>query len=53
MNNDRKKDSSPPQTNPEADKDNRSKQKNPNHDAYWQSRGEERRPGDWDKRKQD
>lgn len=27
--------------------DNRSDQLNPNNDAYWQSRGEEERPQDW------
>lgn len=30
------------------DDDNRSNQLNPNNDAYWQSRGEDRRPEDWD-----
>lgn len=30
------------------DDDNRSNQLNPNHDAYWQSRGHDERPGDWD-----
>lgn len=28
--------------------DNRSNQLNPNNDAYWQSRGEDERPDDWD-----
>ena len=28
--------------------DNRSDQLNPNNDAYWQSRGEEERPDDWE-----
>lgn len=32
----------------QADRDNRSNQLNPNNDAYWQSRGEEQRPDDWD-----
>lgn len=32
----------------QADHDNRSNQLNPNNDAYWQSRGEEQRPDDWD-----
>ena len=27
--------------------DNRSRQLNPEHDAYWRSRGEEGRPADW------
>ncbi len=31
-----------------ADDDNRSNQLNPNHDAYWQSRGEDERPDDWE-----
>lgn len=29
------------------DDDNRSQQLNPEHDAYWQSRGEDERPNDW------
>lgn len=29
------------------DDDNRSQQLDPEHDAYWQSRGEEERPDDW------
>lgn len=28
--------------------DNRSDQLNPNNDAYWQSRGEDERPDDWE-----
>ena len=28
--------------------DNHSNQMNPNNDAYWQSRGEEERPDDWE-----
>ena len=28
--------------------DDRSVQLNPNNDAYWQSRGEESRPDDWE-----
>jgi len=34
----------------DQDKDahnNTSNQRNPNHDAYWQSRGYEERPQDW------
>ena len=31
----------------QADRDNRSRQLDPEHDAYWQSRGEEERPEDW------
>ncbi len=30
--------------------DNRADQLNPNNDAYWQSRGEGGRPGDWEDR---
>jgi hypothetical protein len=30
--------------------DNHSNQLNPNNDAYWQSRGEEDRPDDWENR---
>lgn len=30
--------------------DNHSDQLNPNNDAYWQSRGEDERPDDWDER---
>ena len=30
--------------------DNRADQLNPNNDAYWQSRGEDERPDDWDSR---
>ena len=32
------------------DDDNRSCQLNPEHDAYWQSRGEDERPDDWEER---
>ena len=35
------------------DDDNRSQQLNPEHDAYWQSRGEEERPDDWVERLDD
>ena len=30
--------------------DNHANQLNPNHDSYWQSRGEDERPDDWDSR---
>ena len=30
------------------DRDNRANQLNPNNDAYWQSRGDEERPPDWE-----
>jgi hypothetical protein len=29
------------------DDDNRSRQLDPEHDAYWESRGEDERPDDW------
>jgi len=32
---------------------NRANQLNPNNDAYWQSRGEEERPEDWEERIED
>lgn len=32
------------------DRDNRSDQLNQNNDAYWQSRGENDRPEDWQQR---
>ena len=32
------------------DLDNRSQQLNPEHDAYWQSRGYDERPDDWEDR---
>ena len=31
-----------------GDQDNRSNQMNPNNDAYWQSRGWDERPDDWE-----
>lgn len=34
----------------QAELDNRANQLNPEHDAYWQSRGEDERPADWDDR---
>ena len=33
-----------------ADQDNRADQLNPNNDAYWQSRGSDERPEDWEER---
>lgn len=33
-----------------SDQDNHSNQLNPNNDAYWQSRGEDERPDDWEER---
>jgi hypothetical protein len=35
------------------DQDNHSDQMNPNNDAYWQSRGADDRPEDWQERTQD
>ncbi len=35
------------------DLDNHADQLNPNNDAYWQSRGEEERPEDWEDRVED
>ena len=37
----------------QSDLDNHANQLNPNNDAYWQSRDEEERPGDWEERLQD
>jgi len=34
--------------NSKSDRENHANQLNPNNDAYWQSRGEEERPSDWD-----
>jgi hypothetical protein len=34
----------------QQDLDNHSNQLNPEHDAYWQSRGEDERPDDWEDR---
>lgn len=36
-----------------AEDDNHSNQLNPNNDAYWESRGEEERPEDWEKRSEE
>lgn len=35
------------------DDDNRSNQLNDNNDAYWQSRGEDERPDDWEERREE
>jgi hypothetical protein len=35
------------------DRDNHSDQLNPNNDAYWQGRGEDERPEDWQQRSGD
>ena len=34
--------------NRQSDLDNRSQQLNPNNDSYWQSRGFDERPEDWE-----
>lgn len=34
----------------QKDMDNHGDQLNPNNDAYWQSRGEDERPDDWEDR---
>ncbi len=31
-----------------SDNDNHANQCNPNNDAYWESRGEDERPDDWE-----
>ena len=36
----------------QSDRDNRANQLNPNNDAYWQSRGEGGRPGNWEVREE-
>lgn len=36
-----------------ANDDNHSNQLNSNHDAYWQSRGYDERPDDWEERSKD
>ena len=38
---------------PQHDNDNRSRQLDPEHDAYWQSRGFDERPDDWRDRDDD
>jgi hypothetical protein len=35
---------------PNDDRDNHANQLNSNNDAYWQSRGEDERPDDWQER---
>lgn len=39
--------------NAQHDNDNHSRQLNPEHDAYWQSRGFDERPDDWRDRDDD
>ena len=35
----------------QSDADNHANQLNPNHDAYWESRGSDERPDDWEHKK--
>ena len=35
----------------QQERDNHGNQMNPNNDAYWQSRGEDERPADWEAQK--
>ena len=35
----------------QSDLDNHANQMNPNNDAYWESRGYDERPDDWEERK--
>ena len=37
----------------QSDRDNHANQLNPNNDAYWQSRGEDERPDDWQDREEE
>lgn len=37
----------------QSDMDNHVNQLNPNNDAYWESRGLEERPDDWEQRTED
>ena len=37
----------------QSDQDNRADQLNPNNDAYWQSRGDDERPDDWEEKASD
>ena len=36
----------------QSNADNHANQLNPNNDAYWQSRGNDERPADWQGRRQ-
>ena len=36
----------------QTDMDNHANQLNPNNDAYWESRGEDERPDDWEEKSQ-
>jgi len=39
--------------NTKQELDNHANQLNPEHDAYWQSRGEEERPDNWEEQLQE
>jgi hypothetical protein len=39
-----------PAMSKKSDDDNHANQLNPNNDAYWESRGEDGRPDDWEER---
>lgn len=39
-----------PNDHDKDDRDNHANQLNPENDAYWQSRGEDERPDDWEER---
>ncbi len=41
------------ETSHKDDMDNHANQCNPNNDAYWESRGEDERPDDWEERADD
>jgi len=43
----------PKEERDQDDDDNRSRQLNDEHDAYWQSRGHGERPDDWESRRED
>ena len=43
----------PKEERDQDDDDNRSRQLNDEHDAYWQSRGHDERPDDWESRRED
>ncbi|MBA7523330.1 hypothetical protein ES705_15454 [subsurface metagenome] len=36
-----------------SDSNNQSNQLNPNNDAYWQSRGDDGKPDDWEKEQEE
>ena len=36
----------------QSDRDNHANQLNPNNEAFWQSRGDDERPEDWEKQEE-